>query len=335
MTEEIKHDAVEAPVQAGEVKQPAPEKKKKAKGGPIKSFVLGGLAGVIVLVVAGAVVFGLGIYKLGWKGPATDAVLRTVPLPAALVNNNIIKYSDFNDDIKTLTRFYSKIGAQQPDVPKPTDSEIRKNVMDRLVQNEVLKELALKYNLSVSDQDIETEFNKLSSQRDPSSGSVSDEIMDLYGWSVGQFKEKVLKPYLLQQKLADALTKDEAVNKAAEDKAKEVLAKVKAGEDFAKLAAEYSADISNAKSGGELGWFGKGLMVPEFETAAFALAAGETSDLVKTQFGYHIIKVEDVKKDKDGSVTEVKAAHILIAGVNVDQFLKDEVAKASVKKMVE
>ncbi len=339
MSEEIKRTEEAGPVPAGENKPEAPKsvpaKKKRVMSGPVKSFLLGGLAGIVVLVVAGLGVFTFGIYKLGWSGPATDAVLHAVPYPAALVNNNIIKYSEFTDDIKTLTRFYSKIGAQQPDMAQPTEAEIRKNVMDRLVQNEVLKEAAVKYNLTVTDQEVNDEFDKLASQRGPGSGSISDEIMDLYGWSVDQFKAKVLRPYLLQQKLAEALAKDETMNQAAKTKAEEVLVKVKAGEDFAKLAAEYSDDVSNAKSGGELGWFGKGLMVPEFENAAFALKAGETSELVKTQFGYHIIKVEEVKKDDDGNVTEVKASHILIAAANVDQYLKDAVAAANVKKMVE
>ena len=78
-----------------------------------------------------------------------------------------------------------------------------------------------------------------------------------------------------------------------EDDAKKALARVKAGEDFAKVANELSKDT--AGDGGDLGWFTKDRMVPEFSEAAFKLKKGEISDPVKTQFGWHIIQVQDTR----------------------------------------
>jgi len=71
--------------------------------------------------------------------------------------------------------------------------------------------------------------------------------------------------------------------------AQELRGKIAKGESFANLAKEYSIDVSK-KRGGDLGFFGRGMMVSEFEKAAFALQKGQVSDVVKTQFGYHIIK---------------------------------------------
>ena len=78
-----------------------------------------------------------------------------------------------------------------------------------------------------------------------------------------------------------------------EEEAKKALARVKAGEDFAKVATELSKDPSG--NGGDLGWFTKDRMVPEFSDAAFKLKKGEISEPVKTQFGWHIIQVEDTR----------------------------------------
>lgn len=97
--------------------------------------------------------------------------------------------------------------------------------------------------------------------------------------------------------------------KEAEDKvrevAKEVLAKARQGGDFANLAKEYSEGPTKSK-GGDLGYFKKGQMMPAFEEAAFKLKKGEISDLVRTQFGYHIIKVEDIKEAATKSLEEVR-----------------------------
>lgn len=83
--------------------------------------------------------------------------------------------------------------------------------------------------------------------------------------------------------------------------AQELRNRILAGEDFATLAREYSDDPSNASSGGDLGWFGRGRMVPEFDEVAFSLPLNEVSEPVKTQFGYHLIEVleKDSNRPKD------------------------------------
>jgi parvulin-like peptidyl-prolyl isomerase len=78
---------------------------------------------------------------------------------------------------------------------------------------------------------------------------------------------------------------------ATEEEARQVLERLKAGEDFAQLARELSRDTASAKNGGDLGWIGRGMTVEPFEKAAFALEVGRWSEPVQTQFGFHIIQV--------------------------------------------
>ncbi len=105
-------------------------------------------------------------------------------------------------------------------------------------------------------------------------------------------QEQVRARHILIGVAENANDKDKAEAKA---KAETVLAQLRKGADFTKLAADYSADPGNRDTSGDLGFFSRGQMVKPFEEAAFKLKSGEISDVVETKFGYHIIKVDDHK----------------------------------------
>ncbi len=106
--------------------------------------------------------------------------------------------------------------------------------------------------------------------------------------------------------LIRAAAGDEKASKAAEDKIEAVIARLKKGEDFVKLAKEVTEDPSGKANGGDLGYFTKEQMVPEFSDIAFKLDKGQISEPVKTQFGWHVIKVEDKRTKPMPSFEEVK-----------------------------
>jgi peptidyl-prolyl cis-trans isomerase D len=118
-----------------------------------------------------------------------------------------------------------------------------------------------------------------------------------------QVKEQVKVRHILIAVPADADAKTDAAGKA---KAEDLLKQIKAGGNFADLASKNSDDPGSKAQGGELGWLDRGKTVPEFDKAAFSLAPGQTSDLVKTHFGYHILQVEDKKTAHLRPLAEVK-----------------------------
>jgi PPIC-type PPIASE domain len=133
------------------------------------------------------------------------------------------------------------------------------------------------------------------------------------------------------------------------EKAQGLLERVKKGESFEKIASEFSEDPASKANGGDLGWFGKGRMDPAFEAAAFALQKGQTSgELVKSRFGYHIIRVDDRRTaspappvtsgrspaPKQEPQEEIHARHILIDTTASERF-EAQIAQDKVKRLIE
>jgi peptidyl-prolyl cis-trans isomerase C len=134
---------------------------------------------------------------------------------------------------------------------------------------------------------------------------TDDEVKAYFEKNKAEFSEpeSVKASHILVKVPQDA---DEKAWKDAEAKIKDIKKKLDGGADFAKLAQEMSDDPGSKAKGGDLGFFSKGRMVPEFEAAAFALKPGEVSQPVKTPFGYHLIKVVEKKDAHEKSFDEVK-----------------------------
>jgi peptidyl-prolyl cis-trans isomerase D len=147
------------------------------------------------------------------------------------------------------------------------------------------------------------------------------EIAAFYNQNISQYQTPG------QVRASHILLKTEGKDeKAVQTKAEEVLKLVKApGADFAALAKQYSEDESNNSNGGDLDYFGRGRMVAEFENAAFAMKNGEISDLVKTSFGFHIIKMVDNKPESTRPLAEVRA--------EIEEQLKWQRAQAEAEKI--
>ncbi len=157
------------------------------------------------------------------------------------------------------------------------------------------------------------------------------EIQSFYEYNNAAYSQpKQVKARHILFKLGENALKEteEKVRKVAEA----VLAKARKGEDFAKLAKAHSEGPTKAK-GGDLGYFEKGQMMPSFDEAAFKLKRGEISDLVRTRFGYHIIKVEDIKEARTQTLEEVRDPIVEALTMNVAAELAHEKGLSIVDQM--
>jgi len=172
--------------------------------------------------------------------------------------------------------------------------------------------------ISVSREEQQERFDQLVASNGGEE-EFSNILKKYYGLTLDQFRRKIYEPQILREKVAEAINADEEISAAAKAQAEDVYGKVKAeGSDFSALAKEYSQDPGSAAMGGDLGYFSKGKMVPEFEEAAFKLKKNEVSEPVKSVYGYHIIKVTNIRGE------EIQASHILIKVRDFNEWLQEK-----------
>ena len=158
-----------------------------------------------------------------------------------------------------------------------------------------------------------------------------DDLQTYYNQHRDQYRvsEQVkVSHILIKTPLAGADGKvDEKGVAEAQKRTEDVLKQLKAGANFEDLAKKYSEDPGSAKEGGSLGWIGKGRTVPEFEKAAFSLPKGQISDLVKSSYGFHIIRVDDKQDAHMKTLDEVKS--------EIEPVLKQQKTQAAAQKQAE
>ena len=338
----------------GKEKKELKEKESKSKKGnkdknkstPSKkrsawNIIIGILVAIIVIIL----IFGIGLYKYQWNDDFTNEVIKIIPYPVALANFELITYADYREDVSSLIHYYAKQKEIKPDFMQfPTEEQIKQDVLDKLIRQKITEMIANKYQVSVNQEDIDQEFVDNIIKQADNQEEAEQTLRDLYNWNIEQFKEKVLAPYLLYTKLQEVISTSDEINQDRKAQAESILQEVEAGEkSFAELAKEYSEDTS-AVNGGDLGFFGRGEMAEEFEEAVFNMEEGEVSDIVKTKYGYHIIKLEEIIKDnnnltvstesEDGTNSDneviLHARHILIKTKHLEDIIDEELDKAKV-----
>ncbi len=285
-------------------------------------YFLMGIGLLVVLVGVFGVVFSVRAVRNLSESLFVLKVAEVLNLPVVRVNGIGVPYALYAEDLKTLKKFYAGAGAAQGQ--SFTDEQISDQALSRLIVNSLMKDLSREYKLSVTEEEISSIKARLFAQYE-SEDQVEMELKNQYGWDLKTYEEKIVRPLVLEQKVSEFFTagkvgdvgeeydageqveashilfrvEDESQDETVRAEALKVLQRAYNGEDFGALAREFSSD-STKDTNGDLGWFGRGAMVPEFEEAVFALQPGEVGDdLVKTDFGYHIVKVNERRQAMD------------------------------------
>ncbi len=293
---------------------------------------------------------------------APGAAKKTKPRVAkvAEVNGAVITKAEFDREMDRILQRFNAAGHK---LTTNQMAEVKKNVLDNLIARELLYQESKRKGITVDKTEVEKQIADLK-KKFPNEQAFTDTLKKMHltkdslktqveeGMAIQKLvdKEFIKKtvvtdaeakkyydehPDLFKQperirarhiliKLSQNATKEE--KEKAKKKIMEIQKKLKKGEDFAKLAKEYSEGPSG-KNGGDLGYFSKGQMVQSFEQAAFSLKPGQVSDIVQTRYGYHLIKVVDRKPETTVAFKDVKD--------QLEEYLKQEKVQKEVQQHVE
>jgi peptidyl-prolyl cis-trans isomerase SurA len=267
-------------------------------------------------------------HSLFTVSPAGAHVLDKI---VARVNGDIILMSDLKG---RSMQFLSEMKRKNQPVDEDNIHKVEKEILNEMIEERLMLQFANNNNIKILDEDIKTAIEDVKKQNN-FTDEMLEKVLKNENVTINDYRER-LKEQMMISKVINYEVKsnihieeneikkyyeehrdefktpeevrvrhmvfmyseeerDSSKEEMIRKKAVDILNKIREGEDFAKLASIYSEDPS-AKSGGDLGYFPRGKMIKDFEDAAFILKKGEVSDVIRTPYGFHIIKCEDKKE---------------------------------------
>ena len=303
--------------------------RKKSKNLAIWIF----LAALLIFLTLAALIFG--VYRSDWDNRLLKTAENAIPFPALYIKGaGFINIDEIKEDNQAIRKFYEsqdfdKVGMRVDFSTEQGEKRLKvteKGIINKLVENKIVIALAEKRDISITDAIVDQQVNSSIDEFGNRQNLMSD-LARLYGWSLDDFKKKVVKPELYAGKLSEIYKNeiDIAEQEAKANSLRERVASKK--EDFAKVATETSEGES-AKNGGDLGWSTESQLVPEISEKAFSMQVGEISPVIRSSLGFHIIKLEE-KKIEEGE-NHVRIRQIFVKTVTFGDWLLDQMKKYDV-----
>jgi len=276
-------------------------------------------AAAALLIFVTLITLVLGVYKFQWNGRFISFTEKVIPFPAVYIRDaGIITVSAVKENTASVKRFYESQDFEQvgmrvdfsTDQGKKRLKIKEKEVINKMIENKIIECLAQERGIQVDDNLIDQLVEDSISKFGNRENLVSD-LGKLYGWTIEDFKQKVVKPEIYADKLEEVYSQEVDTSKQKKKADFAWTEAVKKKKDFAKLAKELS-DGESAKNGGDLGWSTRKQLVSEVSEKAFSMKVGEISEVIQSPLGFHVVKLEDRKSENDEDLVRLRQIFIQI-----------------------
>lgn len=298
----------------------------------IPRVIIIGIVGTIFLFVGVAI----GFFSF-WPGSALAVrVQRVIPFPIVSIGwTDIITSRDLGENMRSIRRFYesqdfSKVGMRIDFSTEDGKMRLKmreKDLLNKMLEDRAMERLARARDITVTpeeaQQGVESKLAELGTET-----RVEQSLARLYGWTLSDFAEKVVRPSLYEEKLRGEFEKDTQQRKAAFEKVQQAAEKLKQGVSFSNVAQEFS-EGQTASKGGELGWFTLDDLAPDLQKPVEKAKRNVVSDIIESDLGFHILLVEETKFENGKQLYHLR--QIFVEKTSFSDWLSEELRKLPIR----
>ncbi len=235
-----------------------------------------------------------------------------MPYPLVIISpKQIITYREYAENSRAVKRFYESQDFSQIGLRVDLNTEEgqkrfmvrKKEVLNKMIEDEALRSIAKDENITVT-KDMAREGVRRSLEEYGTSERVQSDLELLYGFTLAQFEEKVVMPKLYQEKVLAFFDETTKPGEAGKNKIEEAKKMLDQGKNFAEVAKEFS-EGGTRSSGGDLGWFQLTDLAPELQAVVPTQTVGIAGSVVESTLGYHIVMLEEIKKEDDKTLYRI------------------------------
>lgn len=269
------------------------------------------------------------------RSEMVNMVVKRLPYPAAVVDyRQTISFRELAQNMQSIQRFYenqdfSQVGLRidfSTDEGKKRLKVREKEVLNKMIEDQSIIALAKERGIFVTEE-MARQGVARKLEEYGNGDQVKENLERLYGWTLSDFEEKIVLPSLYEEKLNDIFVKEMNPDAAAKEKIEKAAELLRQGSDFTEVVKQYS-DGQTADAGGDLGWFSIEDLAPELRGSVVLQKVGVSGNVIESSLGFHIILVEEVKKEKDKQLYRIR--QIFARKETFPHWLSEEMSSMSI-----